>query len=113
MPGEEAAGFLIAGADIAKRKELDEALHLSQERFLIAAENASDAIMEWDFSTDKIRTFGRVRSPDRNQFPGTMEEMTRMLHPDDRQRVLSALQRLKGRWATWESCSCCSTRGSG
>jgi hypothetical protein len=81
VPVEEAAGFFITGADITKCKKLDEVLHLSEERLRIASGNASDAIMEWDFSTDKIRTFGKVRGPERNQFPGTMEEMTRSSIP--------------------------------
>ncbi len=80
--------------DITERKETEAALQASEERFRIAAENASDMIYEWDLRTGKMQQFGQDHQRLGDwQAPGNHEAWKRMVHPDDLERVLAASAR--------------------
>ena len=85
----------------ANGKRAETALRESQERFKIAAQSAGDLIWEWDIPTGRLEWFGPIDellgyAP--NEFPRTIEAWEKTIHPDDRDRVMAALdQHLKGR----------------
>ncbi len=61
----------------------------SEERFRIAAENASDMIYEWDLSTGEVDVFG----PSHQRMgdwptPRSYEAWKSMLHPEDLERLI-------------------------
>jgi PAS domain S-box-containing protein len=73
--------------DITERKK-------AEERFQTAAESLSDVIYEWDLG-ERVEWFGDVdglMGYDPGEFPRTLNGWATMLHPEDRDRVLAAIQ---------------------
>ncbi len=90
----ETAAHLVGVA--IERKEAEETLRRSEERFRIAAESATDLIYEWDLVTDKMEWFGDIDgrlgyAP--GELPGMRVAWERLIHPEDRGRVLRAVER--------------------
>ena len=87
---------LAVAEDITDRLEMEAALKLSEERFRIAAESSGDPIYEWDLRSDSVTLLGgnQKRSAGFNWTPPWMgREFRQLLHPVDRKRVESAIQR--------------------
>jgi diguanylate cyclase (GGDEF)-like protein/PAS domain S-box-containing protein len=85
---------IVLMEDITARKQAEEDLRASEERFRVAAENASDMVYEWDLCTGQVTTYGM--NPDRfggRMVPEDFEAFKRMVHPDDLNRVEAALRR--------------------
>jgi len=85
---------------IGKRWEAAErALRASEERFCTVAESVSDMIYEWDLK-DKVDWHGdvdRLVGYPAGGFPRTMSGWTATFHPEDKDRVLAAVDgQLKG-----------------
>jgi len=76
------------------RKRNEQALASSEKRFRIAAENGSDVILEQDLRTGVNHVLGRTErmldSPE--EFPLSFRDFQRMLHADDRDRVVAAIR---------------------
>ena len=88
-------GISVVVTDITKRKEMEEHLRKSEERFQTVAVNVSDAIWDWDV-TEKVVW----RSPGFNsifRYPvekvdTTFEWWVQNLHPEDRKAVVTNLE---------------------
>ena len=83
-------------ADITERKQAQEELHESEERFRLAAQAGKMFAYEWDAATDKI-----VRSEGVRQILGvdagahiTGQEILTMVPPEDRARLIAAIAQL-------------------
>ena len=90
----ETPRVIVLLEDITERKQAEEDLRASEERFRIAAENASDMVYEWDLRTGQVATYGMT--PDRfggRRVPENFAAFQRMVHPDDLARVEAALLR--------------------
>lgn len=85
--------------DITERTQIEAELKASEFRFRLAAESLTDVIYEWDIK-EKVDWFGDVDglmgyAP--GAFPRTLTGWAALLHPDDRERVLTAVDvQLKG-----------------
>jgi PAS domain S-box-containing protein len=83
-------------AEIAERERTEAALRESEERFRVAAENVTDIIWQWNLATGEVDWYGKIDEllgygP--GEFPRTVEAWEGVIHPEDRDRVLTALDR--------------------
>src|SRR5262249_5291429 len=78
--------------EVAERNRAEKALQMSEERFRTAAERSSDIVWELDRDSRRFDTWGSAGRA--AEFPATVEELEKRLHPDDRQRVSAAVRRL-------------------
>ena len=68
-------------------------LHRSEERFRLAAESSTDLIYEWDLK-EHVDWFGKIDELlgyGSGEFPRTLEAWANSVHPDDRGRVMAAV----------------------
>jgi diguanylate cyclase (GGDEF)-like protein/PAS domain S-box-containing protein len=86
--------LITLAEDITERKEIEDARRASEERFRIAAENASDLIYEWDLATGEVDVFGP-----NHQFMGdwpvplSFDAWKNIVHPEDVERIAPELAR--------------------
>jgi PAS domain S-box-containing protein len=69
-------------------------LRASEERFRIASLSISDVVWEWDIDTGKLDWFGdidRLLGYAQGEFPRTIEAWEALIAPEDRDRVMKAL----------------------
>jgi len=96
VPNEStgAAQVVLFVEDITQRKQAEDAVRASEERFRIAAENASDMIYEWDLRTGEVDVFGRAHQRMGDwPTPLSYEAWTKMVHPEDLEQLLPAFAR--------------------
>jgi diguanylate cyclase (GGDEF)-like protein/PAS domain S-box-containing protein len=77
-----------------ERKNSEEALRVSQERYLLAVQGANDGIWDWDLRTNRIYYSSRWKAilgcADR-EIQDSPDEWFSRIHPDDIQQVRTAL----------------------
>jgi PAS domain S-box-containing protein len=81
--------------DITDRKQAEEKMARSEERFRMAAQNASDLIYEVDLATGELQWFGDIEGMLGYQPGECRKELTfwkESLHPEDRASVFSGLE---------------------
>jgi diguanylate cyclase (GGDEF)-like protein/PAS domain S-box-containing protein len=96
VPSQQALGLEIIALveDITQRKQAEDALRTSEERFRIAAENASDTIYEWDLRSGEVGLFGRAQQHLGDwPMPRNYEAWKSMVHPGDLERILPEFAR--------------------
>jgi PAS domain S-box-containing protein len=86
---------LVGGfQDITDRKAAETALREREERYRLAAGAASDAVRDWNLATDRV-TWGDGHEPVFGWPPpaaATAAWWYERIHPDDRERVVGAIQ---------------------
>ena len=95
-PVRDASGkpihYIAVKEDITERKRMDAALQESEERFRIAVESAGIKVYDLNLKT------GANDLSSSSQFLGgltSFDSWSRAIHPDDRERVMAALERRK------------------
>lgn len=86
------AGIVIFTEDITERKQAEEALQKSEERFSQAMEATSDGIWDWDLTSGKVYYspgYFRMLGYEPEEFPGEADTWLGLIHPDDRERTLA------------------------
>lgn len=79
--------------DFNSRKEAEETIRMSEERFKVASHIATDLIFEYDQKTDQIEWFGDIEKWLGLKSPGivrTLTGWTTLLHHDDISRIKGA-----------------------
>ncbi len=91
-PGKMVAMF----EDVTERKQTEERLQKSEERFRAAAMAISNLIWESDHDTNTLEWFGDVDAAlgyEAGEFPHTIEGWMSAIHPDDLDRVNDAYEK--------------------
>jgi diguanylate cyclase (GGDEF)-like protein/PAS domain S-box-containing protein len=89
FPSEE--GLTVSFRDISERKQTQDALRESEERFKQVARAATDVIWDWDAKANRtwwnegIQTLFGYQP---QEFEEGIESWSRRIHPDDKERVL-------------------------
>lgn len=84
-----------AMTDITERKQAEEKLRESENRLFMALSGAQMSVWEWDLKTNQILwspEFFKIAGVDEEQFTGTFESFTDLIHPDDVDRVRKAAE---------------------
>ncbi|HXK58972.1 MAG TPA: EAL domain-containing protein [Acidobacteriota bacterium] len=99
--------YAAAEREIAKRKEVEQALRDSEERYALAAEGSHDGLWDWNLRTHKVYYSPRwsamigYESHEIGEHPS---EWLRRVHPTDRPKVRNALlEHIEGRSPHFEA----------
>ena len=88
-------GIVITTRPIQQRKEVEQALSESEERLRLALEGADAAFWDWHLPSGRAvfsDRFYTMLGYEPGEFPATYEGLKALMHPDERDRVLSDLQ---------------------
>jgi PAS domain S-box-containing protein len=93
-PAGEVVGIVGISRDITDRKQHEEALRISTERFEILSRATNDAAYDWNLATGDFwwnEVFGTLFGYRPEQVEATIEYWESKIHPDDRKRVHNSL----------------------
>ena len=88
------AALLLHVRDITERRQTEEDLRLSRERFALAVEGSKDGIWDWDVANNAVYFSPRWKSMlgyTEEEISDHFDEWRSRLHPDDADRALRAL----------------------
>jgi diguanylate cyclase (GGDEF)-like protein/PAS domain S-box-containing protein len=90
----EPLGLVSISQDITERREAERALRESEERYALAVHGANDGIWDWDLRSGRIylsERWSQMIGYEPSQVGDTREHWWDKIHPEDRDRVQTAL----------------------
>ncbi len=92
--------------DVTDRRQAEDSLRESEERFSLAVRGTDAGIWDWDLRSDRVYYSPRWKTMlgyQEHEIANDVHEWERLIHPDDRQRALDTIQAyLKGELAEYE-----------
>ncbi len=92
---EELIGVLSIGHNITDRRESEEKLKKSEERFALAMDGANDGLWDWNLETDDVYYSPRWKSMlgySEDEIDNNLITWASLVHPDDKDIVLQKVQ---------------------
>jgi diguanylate cyclase (GGDEF)-like protein/PAS domain S-box-containing protein len=93
--------------DVTQRKQMEQALRTSEERYAVAARGANDGLWDWDLTTNSMYFSPRWKAMlgyGEEEIQDQAIEWLARIHPEDCERVQAAIdQHLKGEIPHFES----------
>ncbi|HIK07436.1 MAG TPA: PAS domain S-box protein [Trichormus sp. M33_DOE_039] len=92
----EFLGYIGSCIDISERKQAEQALQQNDERLAMALDAAGMGNWDWNIPTGEIHwssSLERLFGMNPGSFDGRYETVVAMMHPDDRESVLQAINR--------------------
>lgn len=105
---EEDHGLLVLelGIDITERKQAEEALRISKERFDLAMQGAHEGLWDWNLENNTVYFSPRWKEMlgySDQELPNELSQWESRVHPEDFSRVMSAIEAyLDRKIATYE-----------
>jgi PAS domain S-box-containing protein len=99
------AGYVGSCVDITDLKQAQTDLVSSADRLRLALESGKSLAFEWDLKSGRDTCFGDLQTIlgiAETTFVGTIDDFRQGLHPDDRQRVLTAIDEAERRGIEYE-----------
>ncbi|WP_114974086.1 diguanylate cyclase [Rhodoferax ferrireducens] len=94
-PLPEDLGWQLILVDITERRQIEERLHASEQRWKLALEAAGYGVWDWNLLTGDVvfsKRFGELFGFNDNEFGHHIEDWSSRIHPDDKQRVMADIQ---------------------
>ncbi len=91
----EISNFITIKIDISHRREIEEALRLSEQRWQFALEGSGDGIWDWDVVTNKVfysKQWKAMLGFNNDEIGDSRDEWSKRIHPDDRERSFIDLE---------------------
>lgn len=91
----ELIGILSIGHNITNRRESEQRLQKSEERFSLAMQGANDGLWDWNLETNEVYYSPRWKSMlgyASDELADNLDTWKNLVHPDDKDRVLSLVQ---------------------
>jgi len=86
--GQGPTRVVVAHENITERKQAEQALRISMERFEILSRATNDAVWDWNLTTDDVRwNEGLQTLFGYNKTESGVDSWTQRIHPDDFERV--------------------------
>ena len=99
-PIRDAHGNIVGAAkiarDITRRKRVEVALRENEQRLRLATQTGKLGVWDWDIVTNRISwsdSLYAIHGVRPDQFDGTVEGFTALIHPEDQELVSEAIQR--------------------
>ncbi|WP_235071074.1 bifunctional diguanylate cyclase/phosphodiesterase [Leptolyngbya sp. Heron Island J] len=91
----ELIGVLGVGHNVTARRESEEKLQKSEERFSLAMRGANDGLWDWNLETNEVYYSPRWKSMlgyENNELVHDLSTWQRLVHPEDKDKVLKMVQ---------------------
>lgn len=95
LENDEVIGVVLVSRDTTETHLTEQALRESEERFNLAMRGLNDGLWDWDPATDAMYyspTWGKMLGYTDETYVGTREDFHELVHEEDRQRVIDAMQ---------------------
>lgn len=93
--GVTTGGIILYSEDVTEQNRWETALRASEERWQFALQGSGDGVWDWNAVTNETffsPQFKRILGYNDADFPNRHESWATRVHPDDKERVVAALQ---------------------